>query len=180
MQEPFVCPHRAEAPYRLAGDAGVDLWESGHGLAGQDGVGSSCSYCGSLNPDRFMELVQQGWWVDPTDKSYKAYLAEPLTDDQVTARRDQWMSSAFVERVRLAACDDHAENVNAVVEKEWQQMPAAAGHGETLAKFYYQHLGGDQQQRFVDLINAKAMKIGPPGYFYALPFFVQLPAPEVA
>jgi hypothetical protein len=174
VQEPHLCPRRLENPGQWRNIGEQDLWEFDRGLAGQDGVGPSCSYCGSLAPDRFMELVEQGWWVDPTDKAYKAYLAEPLTDEQVAQRRTDWMAAGFVQRMRDAACTDHAKNVEAVIEREWQQMPASQGHGQVLAKFYYQHLSVDQQQRFVELINDGGMRIGTPGYFYALPFFVHM------
>ena len=39
------------------------------------------------------------------------------------------------------------------------------------AKFYYQHLDQAGRNRFIDLFNAKKMKIGEPGYFYVTPFF---------
>lgn len=39
-------------------------------------------------------------------------------------------------------------------------------------KFYFEHLDEAQRQRFVDLLNAKAVKIGYPGHFYVRPFFV--------
>lgn len=173
MQELHLCPRRLEnpGPWNLSEQ---DLWEYGHGFAGQDGVGPSCSYCGSLEPDRFMELVEQGWWVDPTDKTYKAYLSEPLTDEQVAQRRADWMNSGWVRRVRDAACTDHAENLDATVEREWQEMPAAAGHGEAIAKFYFQHLSQQQQERFIELINDGSMRIGTPGHFYSLPFFIKM------
>lgn len=38
-------------------------------------------------------------------------------------------------------------------------------------KFYFQHLSREQQDRFIDLVNAKAVKLGHPGYFYVLPYF---------
>jgi hypothetical protein len=173
VDETHSCPRRAEAPYRLPGDDGVDRWEDRGGLGGQVSAGPSCTYCGSLEPDRFMELAEQGWWVDPTDKAYKAYVAEPLTDEQVAEQRAEWMAGPFVARVRDAVCEDHADNVNAAVEKEWQQMPAARGHGQVVAKFYYQHLSVAQQLRFIELVNTRTMKIGLPGYFYARPFFIQ-------
>jgi hypothetical protein len=169
VDETHTCPRRAEAPGRWRGDDGVDRREDRGSLVG--GIGPSCSYCGSLSPEKFMELVEQGWWVDPTDKSYKAYLAEPLTDAEVAAARDRWMATDFVARVRSAACADHAGNVDAVVEHEWQQMPAAQGHGQVRAKFYYQHLSSEQMDRFIEIVNAKQMKIGTPGYFYVLPYF---------
>jgi hypothetical protein len=74
-QEQHTCPRRAEtgrdnpgSPFRDSG-TNLDTWRT-------DVAGPCCSYCGSLQPDRFMELVRAGWTVGPTDKSYKAYLAE--------------------------------------------------------------------------------------------------------
>lgn len=40
-------------------------------------------------------------------------------------------------------------------------------------KFYFQHLSSEEQTRFIDLVNSKAMKIGIPGHFYVLPFFAR-------
>lgn len=65
--EKFTCPRRL-----LPG--GVDVWRD-HG---------SCSYCGSLHPDVFMERALAGTIrLGPTDKAYKVYVepvdgAEPL------------------------------------------------------------------------------------------------------
>jgi hypothetical protein len=40
----------------------------------------TCSYCGSLNPDQFMDLVEkQQIKIGPTDKNYKAYV-DPVGD----------------------------------------------------------------------------------------------------
>jgi hypothetical protein len=85
-----------------------------------------------------------------------------------------------VARLRKAVCADHAEGVDDAIEQEWQQMPAARGHGQTVAKFYYQHLSPDQGSRFVDMVNDGTLRIGLPGYFYVLPFFMtrQDPAGE--
>lgn len=40
---------------------------------------NTCSWCGSLMPDQFMELVSSGQQVSlvPTDKNYKVYLEQP-------------------------------------------------------------------------------------------------------
>jgi hypothetical protein len=38
-------------------------------------------------------------------------------------------------------------------------------------KFYFQHLSKDEQERFIDMLNAGSVTIGFPGYFYQLPFF---------
>lgn len=42
------------------------------------------------------------------------------------------------------------------------------GHG----KFYFQHLSVDQRYAFLALLKNKALKIGYPGHFYVLPFFI--------
>lgn len=39
-------------------------------------------------------------------------------------------------------------------------------------KFYFQHLSDEQMTRFIELLNAKKINIGYPGYFYTLPFFI--------
>lgn len=79
--ENHTCPRRVEngqadpnSPFRGSG-IDLDTWRS-------EPVGPCCSYCGSLNPDRFMELVRIGWIVGPTDKSYKAYLSEGASGRQ--------------------------------------------------------------------------------------------------
>ncbi len=34
----------------------------------------TCTYCGSISPKRFFELVEEGAEIIPTDKNYKAYV----------------------------------------------------------------------------------------------------------
>ena len=80
---------------------------------------STCSYCGSLNPEAFMRRVEAGDEVGPTDKDYKVYL-----------------------------------------------------HGGPFTKFYFEHLSRDQKVKFVELLNAKKINFGAPGYFYVKPFFI--------
>ena len=78
MSESQTCPRRMAEPGPWERSEGLDRWE-------QDRVGLSCSFCGSLNPDRFRELVREGWIVGPTDKSYKAYLESPA-EGQASAK----------------------------------------------------------------------------------------------
>lgn len=85
MSESQTCPRRMGEPGPWEREEGLDRWETGHGTVDQDQVGLSCSFCGSLNPDRFLELVREGWIVGPTDKSYKAYLESPQ-DPEVQGR----------------------------------------------------------------------------------------------
>lgn len=44
--------------------------------------------------------------------------------------------------------------------------------GTASQKFYFQHLSTAQKQQFVDYLNAKAIKLATPGYFYVRPFFI--------
>lgn len=169
MSDEHSCPRRVEAPYRLPGDDGVDRWENRGGFGGHKPVGRVCSYCGSLNPDRFMELVEQGWVVGPTDKSYKAYLHKPLSDGEMAELKQRWLHDSRAVDV-LDAIDGDPEAAHAL-EQQWRQTPGADGSGPMVAKFYYQHLSSAQMDRFVELINQKRMRIGYPGRFYVLPFF---------
>ena len=43
------------------------------------GVYRTCSYCGSLHPDVFMDLCKQGVELTPTDKDYKVYVSHAGT-----------------------------------------------------------------------------------------------------
>lgn len=58
----MLCPRRDENPH-VQSVRESDVYEDG-----------TCKYCGSLLPDKFMALVENGVVVEPTDKSYKAYI----------------------------------------------------------------------------------------------------------
>lgn len=166
-----ICPRRAQMPAGLPAEP-TDRWVTGRGLVGQDQVGLSCSFCGSLNPDRFLQLVRDRWVVEPTDKSYKAYLMRPYTADQAADEKRAWLAtSAEAKAIRHLGEHDgkSSEQVTADLENEWAVTERASG--VTAAKFYYQHLDDAQRDEFIGLVNDKAMRIGYPGYFYVLPFF---------
>lgn len=67
------CPRRDEDPDFFPGP---DRWSQGHGIITDKRV-LACSYCGSLHPDTFMEAVDEGHEIGPTDKSYKVYVRDP-------------------------------------------------------------------------------------------------------
>lgn len=75
------CPRRVEDgagdAYNRTGDPAMpDTWSHRSQMAG--GIRAlHCDYCGSLHPDRFMDLVREGCEVGPTDKSYKVYIHGP-------------------------------------------------------------------------------------------------------
>lgn len=61
----------------------------------------------------------------------------------------------------------------ASVELEPTDKPYKVYVGDLNRKFYFQHLDSDQRKRFVDMINGRRLRMGYPGHFYVLPFFVE-------
>lgn len=64
----MICPRRSETlvqghPFKVPSE---DEWR-------QDGT---CSWCGSISPDKFFEAIEQGVELGPTDKSYKVYVGK--------------------------------------------------------------------------------------------------------
>lgn len=152
------CPRRLTelGPWEHAEN--LDTWTRG-GPAGR-----ICSFCGSLDPEEFLARVREGWVVGPTDKTYKAYLGQPVSDEQQEAAKTAWVD-------RMAA----AGGSRTALGQMWDREHTHPAGGQE-AKFYFQHLTPDQAREFVQLYNTKAVKIGYPGYFYRLPFFMT-PAP---
>lgn len=75
----FNCPRRREQGMLNPDDPAhlFDHWrEHAHLAPGA----RSCSYCGSVHPDDFMQAVRAGVEVGPTDKNYKAYMTGPGFD----------------------------------------------------------------------------------------------------
>lgn len=145
MDEKHTCPRRIENFNR---EEGQDTWRTGTSLAGHtdDARLRSCSYCGSVHPDDFMAKVREGWFVVPTDKNYKAYVGEPIEPQEIGD-----------------------PEVNAL-KKARGEAPMTIDHRD-VGKFYYQHLSAEQRHEFIELYNAKTMKLGEPGRFYVRPFF---------
>jgi len=109
----------------------------------------TCSYCGSLNPDTFMQRIKEGTVeVGPTDKGYKVYV-KSLSAEQ-----------PFKHTYRI----DHDDTGD---QTKWVWITRDADN----SKFYFQHLSDEQKTEFVELYNEKCMKVGYPGYLYTLPFF---------
>lgn len=162
--EAHTCPRRAEGP--LAAEIGSDTYLERGGLIGQEAAGRSCSYCGSLHPDRFLELLREGWYLGPTDKNYKAYLGKPLTDEEIARCREQWLEQM---KGVVAASD---------LGSGWEEQRLLIQGGGQQAKFYYQHLSSDQRNEFIALHNSGEMKIGYPGRLYVMPSFCRSTPPS--
>lgn len=174
-----TCPRRHEngmadpnSPFVGSG-ADLDTWTTGHGLIGQEAAGQSCSYCGSLHPDRFMELVREGWIVGPTDKSYKAYISRPLTDEEKAERKAKWLAGFTDDEIAQSARDrdETPEEFRAGLADYYDRDLGLNEASGIEAKFYFQHLSDEQRTEFIELHNAQRMRIGVPGRFYVAPFF---------
>ena len=115
---------------------------------------NTCSYCGSFNPETFMQRLEAGdIELGPTDKSYKVYVRNVDGEMFKQSYRD---------------CGD-AECKGPDECKHWTTRE----RNET--KFYFQHLSTDQKKRFIELLNEKKIKIGVPHHFYVTPFFIKKP-----
>lgn len=115
---------------------------------------NTCSYCGSLNNDYFMQRLETGdVEVGPTDKSYKVYVRNKGGESF-----KQHYRNCPIKDAGCTGPDDCTHWVTREVEE---------------TKFYFQHLTNDQMRRFVELANAGQIAMGYPGYFYTLPFFIR-------
>ncbi|MES2671608.1 MAG: hypothetical protein V4673_14490 [Pseudomonadota bacterium] len=150
----------------------------------------TCSYCGSMHPDDVFAAIEAGSQLTPTDKSYKVYVdhANPKAG-QASVR-----SSANFAQTAAGWIKVTPENINTLPLDDYQRKHAAesdkAGHEywvlpgiereRETGKFYFQHFSAEEQQRFIDLLNAKKITLAAPGFFYARPFFIAPPAKATA
>lgn len=134
----------------------------------------TCSYCGSLSPDRFMREVEAGTCrLGTTDKNYKVYVY--LAEDQPDKLRCIGSSNAKEQpgpdwkRPRdLTSLELQAEYLSAR-DNDWVLIKPRGPVRH--AKFYFQHLSLEQQKRFIELMNAKTLNFSGGYGFYRLPFF---------
>lgn len=159
------CPRRAESAHEFPGP---DRWDNRASLA--QGIGPCCSYCGSLNPYLFMDKIRNGWIVEPTDKSYKAYVDEPYSDEQLEHIKTD---SRIWQHARQMKLDEGLTDgeATAAADEHWNKYEDPWRKGHTVAKFYYQHLDEQQRAEFIELYNAKTMLLAYPGRFYVTPYF---------
>ncbi|MCG8406709.1 MAG: hypothetical protein MI923_16055 [Phycisphaerales bacterium] len=113
-----------------------------------------CSYCGSLNPDVFMERIEAGTVeLGPTTKNYKVYV-------QVAPDTELFRSQFRGEGD--PGGDDPAKWVWTTEER-------------TQTKFYFQHLSLEQKRTFIEILNSGKLKFAGSRGFNVLPFFVSAP-----
>ena len=114
----------------------------------------SCSYCGSISPDQFFAAIEAGAELGPTDKNYKVYVYLKVGDIDRFAQDLSTARGAYLQELA----------------KKVQSLRKMRPH----PKFYFQHLSEQEQDRFVQLLNEKKLKIGFPGHFYRLPYFIRI------
>jgi hypothetical protein len=170
MSTTHLCPRREETLGRsFPGLPDSDTWNDRDGYP-------VCSYCGSLNPDRFMECVEAGVELGPTDKNYKVYidLPDPKAGELKITGSSNGEKSPGPSWTRATAQDlveyyGGAERVPHDTHIKWvHRTTRQTVHG----KFYFMHLSDGHRTRFVELMNSGKLSLGFPGRFYVLPYFV--------
>lgn len=167
MSDNFTCPRRvedglalADSPLRNSGP-NLDQWRPDH----------RCSYCGSLHPDKLMELLVSGdATLTPTDKSYKVYVDHPNPNAGNPVLKGVKAGPAFGMDGKPSVPDLTPDEIKAGRYRREQMGPAPA---KLTSKFYFQHFSVEQRQQFVGMLNVKQIKFGFPGHFYVAPFFIK-------
>lgn len=136
----------------------------------------TCTFCGSLNPETFMKRLEAGdIEVGPTDKNYKVYVRNAGGEGFKQTFRDCYEKDEQGQMVFVISPQGNREAK--------KKSPPCTGPDDcqhwvtrdtSQTKFYFYHLSDEQQARFVELLNAKKMKIGYPGHFYRLPYFCKV------
>lgn len=166
----FECPRALENPVHFRRPA---HWDRDR----------TCSYCGSINETLFFEAIESGCEIGPTDKDYKVYIdvPNPLAGQMIVrggANYEQtgegWvkLTPENIETLPFERPVDREHHRERMKQGDYWVRPYLEGPTKH-AKFYFQHMSKEGRQRFVALLNAKKLKIGYPGHFYVLPFFVR-------
>jgi len=171
----FTCPRRFE-PEKSPNGEMKDHWRA----ESQSGL-TSCAYCGSLDPEFFLKLVEEGCLVIPTDKTYKAYLEVPNPKaGELYVSSVAYCDPSEVRNLRPSMVRATAEEHSEILEssgwtlKEDMYIDIVPRPAVLNRKFYFQHLDSTQKDRFLELLNSGVMKVSLPGYFYILPYFLRV------
>lgn len=160
-----TCPYRrlAAKPARTAQyqDAWVRRDTGGTGEV-------TCSWCGSLQPARFMELAGQGWIVLPGDTDDQAGIGEPATSAQAARSKAGWLAARGVP----AACGRRAAAIARAAEREWEEHGAPLAPGARQGEVRFLHLSAAHRAAFARLHDTGKLAIGFPGAFYVTPWFM--------
>lgn len=178
--EGHYCPRRRES-HLSSQFPGPDTWTSRAGLVGQP---SGCSYCGSMNPDDFMEAVRSGLEIEPTDKSYKLYV-NGIPNPQEGGLRV--IGVANHSGSGWTAYKDLGRREKRVVKQEYgDEKDFRARYYQltpwgptTEGKFYTAHLSPEQGFEFRELWLSGKVNWGYPGHPYR-PLYIPGPSEAAA
>lgn len=150
---------------------------SGNDWRTRDGY-RACNYCGSMHPDDLFVAIEAGAMITGTDKNYKIYVDAPSRDPStpriVSASNDEeeptWGSKGDWQRVT----DENRAMMKSQgwgTGRDYKWIMVCPIGPSTHCKFYYEHFDDAQQQRFIDLYNAKKINLEPMFGLYVSPFF---------
>jgi hypothetical protein len=164
----FYCPRRDDmlswlgkfSPIFDPAREGTDTWRTLHSKE------PSCSYCGSIKPERLFQIIEEGGEIGPTDKGYKFYTHEKGTGVcsycKGTGKHYPFGNDPTLtdeERATVQECS----------------FCRSTGKGANGAehKFYLQHFSQADRTRYIDLHNAGSIAYGYPGYLYSGLYFAR-------
>lgn len=136
----------------------------------------TCSYCGSLSPEKFFEALDKNCELVPTDKNYKVYVEIPNPQ----AGQEWPLMSSFSDEPPsgdgwLQVTDELRQKYFLDDGKKWIKLSKMSATDQ--AKFYFMHLSEEQMQKFIDIYNEKKLHFAFPGYFYVSPYFMRPATP---
>ena len=166
------CPRRNEFAGTALGNAlGPDAWQDlTKAFGGDNSAGPTCSYCGSIRPEEFLEKVRGGWIVVPTDQRSRCYLDKPYEPAEMNKIKERNGGWQVVRQDRLSDGDTE-EEAAAAADAWWTENEAPGIGGRSAGTLYYAHLDAPQQAEFLELYRSGAMRMAWPGKFNATPSF---------
>ncbi len=179
MTETHTCPRRMNEFGPWEREEGLDEYNSRGGLVGQP---RSCSFCGSMPPEDFMEAVRTGCEIGPTDKSYKLYVKGIPRDGDPDEPRVLTVGSHPHDGLRswkeLTRAEKKAERADASRRDYRDRYYNFTLWGPTVeGKFYTSHLSEEQGWEFHRLWQEHKINWGYPGAPYR-PLFIPGPSTQ--
>lgn len=162
------CPRQAESAVMQ-----VQLQHQSHWR--EDGT---CSYCGSISPEQVFASIEEGFHLTPTDKNYKVYVerrnphaGKPSIRSSSNGKEQPNWGTGWIK-----VTEENIKSLPTLVLTprvgDWVKVGVESEMEEV--KFYFQHFSEDDKRKFIELLNAKRIRLRTPGFFYRLPFFCRI------
>lgn len=157
MSDTFTCGRRVEngmdrddSPLRHSG-TNLDTYSERHGLVGQP---RGCTYCGSMPPEEFLEVLRTGVGrPEGTDKSYKFYVhGLPLDEPTLRCRSSSnHAQNGYKTWAQLTKAERKAAKASGMTKSKdrWYGMFSLETTYD--AKFYTQHFSREQGWEFAEM-----------------------------